>query len=158
MIGIIADYVNVVFVVVGKDRNVYIFLFAGTAMSLLADFILIPNLGMYGIAISNIIVNAVLAAVTLALLYIQKYIKPILFSKDDFYTLKEWAKIGVFSGMQQFIGLAAYSGNGLMRSHTKRLRKRICGTAQIQLPFRSGGSGCALGIDGTVMACIFPLR
>lgn len=109
MIGIIADYVNVVFVVVGKDRNVYIFLFAGTAMSLLADFILIPNLGMYGIAISNIIVNAVLAAVTLALLYIQKYIKPSLFSKDDFYTLKEWAKIGVFSGMQQFIDNFVYA-------------------------------------------------
>lgn len=61
MIGILVSFVNVVFVVVGKDKNVYIFLAINTILSLIADFALIPNLGVYGIAVSNIIVNTILA-------------------------------------------------------------------------------------------------
>lgn len=61
MVGIIVSFVNVVFVVVGKDKNVYIFLAIQTVLSLIADLALIPNLGVYGIAVSNIVVNAVLA-------------------------------------------------------------------------------------------------
>lgn len=75
MIGIIISFVNVVFVVVGKDKNVYIFLAIRTVLSLGADFLLIPNFGVYGVAISNIIVNTILTFASIALLYIQKYIK-----------------------------------------------------------------------------------
>ena len=51
------------FVVVGKDVNFYLFLAAKCVLSVIADFILIPRMGTYGIAVSNITVNAVLAAV-----------------------------------------------------------------------------------------------
>ena len=109
MIGIIVSFVNVVFVVVGKDKNVYIFLVINTVLSVIADFALIPYMGLYGIAISNIIVNTILAIASFVLLYIQKHIKFCWFHKSDLPVLKEWIKIGVFSGVQQFIDNLIYA-------------------------------------------------
>lgn len=109
MVGIIVSFVNVVFIVVGKDKNVYIFLAINTVLSLIADFALIPNLGVYGIAVSNIIVNTILAISSFILLYLQKYIKFCWFHKSDLPILKEWCKIGVFSGIQQFIDNFIYA-------------------------------------------------
>ncbi|MDE6294120.1 MAG: hypothetical protein K2L88_05825 [Clostridiales bacterium] len=109
MIGIVVSFVNVVFVVVGKDKNVYIFLAINTVLSVIADFALIPNLGVYGIAVSNIIVNTILAIASFILLYIQKYIKFCWFHKTDLVMLKEWGKVGVFSGVQQFIDNLIYA-------------------------------------------------
>lgn len=83
MIGIIVSFVNVVFVVLGKDRNVYIFLGIRTVLSLTADLILIPNFGVYGVAFSNIIINAILTVASILLLYFQKYIKFCRFKKSD---------------------------------------------------------------------------
>lgn len=109
MIGIIVSFINVVFVVVGKDKNVYIFLAINTVLSLIADFALIPNLGIYGIAVSNIIVNTILAISSFILLHVQKHIKFCRFHKSDIPVLKEWCKIGVFSGVQQFIDNLIYA-------------------------------------------------
>ena len=109
MVGIIVSFVNVVFVVIGKDKNVYIFLGVNTALSLIADFALIPNLGVYGIAVSNIIVNTLLAIAGFLLLYLQKQIQFCWFHKTDLPTLKEWCKVGVFSGAQQFIDNFIYA-------------------------------------------------
>lgn len=103
MIGIIVSFVNVVFVVLGKDTNVYIFLLINIALSSITDFALIPNLGIYGIAISNIIVNTILAITSFLLLFTQKHIKFCWFHKGDLSLLKEWGKVGIFSGIQQFI-------------------------------------------------------
>lgn len=109
MIGIIVSFINVVFVVVGKDKNVYIFLAIQTILSTIVDFALIPNLGVYGIAVSNIIVNAVLAISSFAILYVQKYVKLCLFHRKDLPVLKEWCKVGIFSGLQQFIDNFIYA-------------------------------------------------
>jgi len=103
MLGIVVNFVNIVFVVIGKDTNVYVFLLINIALSSIADFALIPNLGIYGIAISNIVVNTILAIASFLLLYTQKYIKFCWFHKSDLPLLKEWSKIGIFSGIQQFI-------------------------------------------------------
>ena len=80
-----------------------------TILSLIADFALIPNLGVYGIAVSNIIVNTVLAVSSFVVLYIQKYIEFCWFHKSDFPILKEWGKVGLFSGVQQFIDNFIYA-------------------------------------------------
>lgn len=109
MVGIIVSFVNVVFVVVGKDKNVYIFLAIQTALSLIADFALIPNLGVFGIAVSNITVNAVLAVSSIVLLFVQRHIKLCWFNKSDLTVLKEWGKVGVFSGVQQFVDNFIYA-------------------------------------------------
>ena len=109
MVGIIVSFVNVVFVVVGKDKNVYIFLAINTVLSIIADVVFIPNFGVYGIAISNIIVNTLLAVASFVMLYLQKLIKPCWFHKTDISVLKEWGKVGVFSGVQQFIDNLIYA-------------------------------------------------
>ena len=109
MVGIISSFVNVVFVVVGKDKNVYIFLAIKTVLSLIVDFALIPNTGIYGIAVSNIIVNSVLAVSGYVLLYVQKYIRACRFYKNDWKVFKEWCRVGIFSGLQQFIDNLIYA-------------------------------------------------
>ena len=97
------------FVVVGKDVNFYLFLAAKCVLSVIADFILIPRMGIYGIAVSNITVNAVLAAVCFVLLSRQNCIKPSWFQKKDISVLKDWGRIGGFSGVQQFINNFIYA-------------------------------------------------
>ena len=109
MVGIVVSFMNVVFVVVGKTANVYIFLATSTALSVVSDVILIPETGIYGIAVSNIIVNSLLAITSFILLYRQKYIKFVRFKKADALVVKEWAKTGVFSGAQQFIDNVVYA-------------------------------------------------
>lgn len=109
MIGILVRFVNVVFVVVGKDKNVYIFLAIQTSLSVITDFMLIPDLGIYGIAVSNIIVNVILSVLSFSLLYSQKYVKVCWFHRNDLTVLKDWCKVGVFSGIQQFIDNFIYA-------------------------------------------------
>ena len=109
MVGIIVRFVSVVFVVVGKDRNVYVFLAIHTVLSVVADFALIPNFGVYGIAMSNIVVNALLAAASFVMLYVQGLTRPCWFHASDVPVLKEWGKVGFFSGMQQFIDNFIYA-------------------------------------------------
>ena len=100
--GIVPSFASVVFVVLGKDKNVYVFLTVKTVLSLIVDIALIANLGIYGVAISNITVNALLAASCTAILYFQKHIRFKPFNRADKALFKNWCKIGLFSGMQQF--------------------------------------------------------
>ena len=109
MIGIVVRYVSVVFVVVGKDGNMYAFLIGNIVLSLISDFLLVPSFGVYGIALSNVSVNAVLSAVGCVLLYRQKYIRPCGFCKADIPMWKEWGKVGFFAGAQQFIDNFIYA-------------------------------------------------
>ena len=109
IMGIIVSFANVVFVVIGKYKNVYIFLAVRTALSLVADILLIPNLGVYGVAVSNIISNALLSAMCIMLLYKQGYIRFKCFKKSDGAMLREWCKTGAFSGLQQFIDNLIYA-------------------------------------------------
>lgn len=78
-------------------------------MSLIVDFALIPNMGIYGAAVSNIIVNAILAAASYIVLHVQKYIEPCWLRKSDLSVFKGWCRTGVFSGGQQFIDNLIYA-------------------------------------------------
>lgn len=109
MIAITVSFFNVVFVVVGKSKNIYIFLALRTILSVIADFLLIPNFSVYGAAISNIIVNTILAAASFLLLYADGYIKLSRYKKTDIYAFREWCRTGVFSGLQQFIDNFIYA-------------------------------------------------
>ncbi len=109
MIGIIVSFINVVFVVVGKDKNVYIFLGIRTVLALISDFLLIPGLGVYGVAISNMIVNTILAVASFALLYRQGYIRFCRFEKADICIFRDWCRVGIFSGVQQFVDNFIYA-------------------------------------------------
>ena len=109
MIGVAVSYFNVVFVVVGKAKNVYAVLIAKTALSVIADFLLIPTFGVYGVAGSNIIVNFVIAAVSFCLLKRQKYISFCGYKKGDLPEFFAYIKSGFFSGAQQFIDNFVYA-------------------------------------------------
>lgn len=109
MTGIIVSFANVVFVVIGKAKNVYIFLAVRTALSLFADFLLIPNFGVYGVAASNILSNTLLSAACILLLYRQGELRFCRFKKSDGAMLREWCKAGVFSGLQQFVDNFIYA-------------------------------------------------
>ena len=109
MIQITTAFFNVVFVVIGKDVNVYIFLAVSVVLSLAADLLLVPSFGAYGIAASNIIVNSLLAIAGFVILFAQKHIKPCLPRKSDIKAIGQWAKIGFFSGTQQFVDNLFYA-------------------------------------------------
>lgn len=109
MIGIIVSFVNVVFVVIGKSKNVYIFLATKTVVTIISDFIIIPQFGVIGVASSKILINALLAIVGIVILFIEKLVEISWFKKEDFKVFKKWCKVGVFSGIQQFISNIVYA-------------------------------------------------
>lgn len=109
MIGIIFSYASVVFLVIDKARYMYAFLVAKIALALLADFALIPNMGVNGIALSNIIANSVMGLLAIGLLIYIKQIRPGKFNKEDLPRFKDWGCIGLFAGGQQFLDNIIYA-------------------------------------------------
>ena len=109
MIGIIVSFINVAFVVIGKSKNIYIFLILKAIITIISDFIIIPQFGVIGVAISNIMINIILALVGIFILFIEKAIKFEWFRKEDIIVFKDWCRIGIFSGVQQFIDNIVYA-------------------------------------------------
>ena len=109
MVGIIFNYANVVFIVIDKSRYMYAFLVAKILLALLADFALIPGIGIDGIAVSNIIANGVMGALAIGLLIYIKQLRPGKYSKEDLPHFKDWGRIGLFAGGQQFIDNIVYA-------------------------------------------------
>lgn len=109
MIGIIFSYANVVFLVIDKSRYMYAFLVAKILLALLSDFALIPGMGIDGIAVSNIIANTIMGALAITMLVLIKQLRPGKFNKDDIPHLKDWGRIGLFAGGQQFLDNIIYA-------------------------------------------------
>lgn len=109
MIGIIFSYASVVFLVIDKARYMYAFLIAKILLALLSDFLLIPNMGIDGIAISNIIANSIMGALAIGMLIYIKQLKPAKYSKSDLPNFKDWGRIGLFAGGQQFLDNIIYA-------------------------------------------------
>lgn len=109
MIGIIPSFINVVFVTLDKSKNIYIFLGLQVILGIISDFLLIPFLGVNGIAISNMITNSVLAVSGILVLYFEGYLKASLFKKEDKQLSLDWLKTGLFSGTQQLIDNIVYA-------------------------------------------------
>ena len=109
MIGIVFSYASVVFLVIDKSRYMYAFLVAKILLALLADFALIPSMGIDGIAVSNIIANAVMGVLAIGMLVWIKQLRPGKYNKEDLPHLKDWGRIGLFAGGQQFIDNIIYA-------------------------------------------------
>ena len=108
-IGIVYSYVNVVFLVLDKSKYMYSFLIGKILLCLLSDFLLIPNLGIEGVAISNIISNVVVGLIGVLMLFATKNIQIDRFKNEDLTHLKTWGKTGVFAGGQQFLDNIIYA-------------------------------------------------
>jgi Na+-driven multidrug efflux pump len=87
----------------------YSFLVGKILLSLLSDLILIPNFGVEGVAISNIISNVVVGLIGVVILFVTKNIKVDKFVKEDLSYLKMWGKVGLFAGSQQFLDNIIYA-------------------------------------------------
>lgn len=108
-IGIITSFVNVIFVVVGKSKNMYTLLVVNCIMLVISDFLLIPHFGINGVAISNVVTNCLMSGVGIIVLRMNHLIRISRWEKKTWIMIKEWAKIGLFSGMQSLIDNLIYA-------------------------------------------------
>ena len=111
--GLLFSFMLVVLVTLGKDKYVYILTGAKLVLCVLFDTFMtstLPvslNLGINGIAYTNIIVNLLLFAVTIFLLYKEEI---NVFSKEplSFAWFKKFFKIGGISGVESLVRNVAY--------------------------------------------------
>ena len=107
------SFLMVGMVTLGKEKYVYILTAIKLALCLLVDTFMVStlsmslNLGVNGIAFSNIIVNILLVATAIFLLHKEGI---MLFTKEklSFGWMKEFAKVGGISGVESFVRNIAY--------------------------------------------------
>lgn len=110
---VLVQFVLVALVTVNKSKYLYYLTGAKLLMCLVLDTFLVStlpislNLGVNGIGYSNIIVNALLLAVSIILLY-KEEIKIFEKTKISFAWTKEFIKIGAISGIESFVRNVAY--------------------------------------------------
>ena len=109
IIGVIFSIGNVIFIVLGKDIYIYILLIVKTISLIISDFIMVPRFGVMGVAYSNILINTALAIAIILILILSKTIKANLPKKDDLSYLKEWAKVGLYSGAMSLLDNLIYA-------------------------------------------------
>lgn len=107
--GITTSFINVVLVVNRKERIMYVMLILNCLLLIISDFILIPHLGINGVAISNLCINAVMSIIAIIILFRKKLIEVCKFNKETISIIKEWVKTGLFSGFQIFIDNFIYA-------------------------------------------------
>ena len=101
-------FMLIVFVISEKEKYMYIALSIQMVLSILLDTFLLSglkfsaNMGVNGIAITNMITNSVVLCFAGVILY-KEDIKLFRRKKLCFKWMKEWVKIGKFSGMESFL-------------------------------------------------------
>ena len=111
--SILTQFALVALVTVNKSKYLYALTGAKLVLCLALDTFLVStlpvsaNLGVNGIGYSNIIVNALLLAVSILLLA-REGIKVFAKAKLDFSWAKEFAKIGGISGVESLVRNVAY--------------------------------------------------
>ncbi|MDE7191869.1 MAG: multidrug transporter [Clostridia bacterium] len=101
-------FMSVVLVTLKRDNYMYILLGVQMVLSVLLDTFLVSSisisakLGVNGIAITNIIVNLIIFVVSIVLLYRER-IKLFTKEKWSFSWLKDWFKVGKFSGIESLL-------------------------------------------------------
>ena len=111
--GILFSFACVALVSIGRDKLVYVLTGAKLVLCLISDTFLVSSLpfsaqlGVNGIGVSNIIVNACLLIVILVMLARLDY---NVFNKEklSFIWMKDFAKIGGISGTESFVRNVAY--------------------------------------------------
>lgn len=106
-------FIMVVLVTIKKDKNVYSVLIVQLVLTMILDIFLVSNLdfslnlGVNGIAVTNIIVNALLLAGSLAILKMNN-INVLSKRQIDFTWLKELFIKGGYSGLESFVRNIAF--------------------------------------------------
>lgn len=97
-VGIIGSFFAIVYVLIGKVRYIYAILIAKTILIVIGDSILIPTFGISGVAYTNILINGIVAVVSILLLHYEGLLYLKFDKITDFNWLKEWGRVGLFSG------------------------------------------------------------
>ena len=111
--SILTQFALVALVTVNKSKYLYALTGARLVLCLVSDAFLVSslpvsaNLGVNGIGYSNILVNALLLAVSLALLA-KEEIKLFAKAKLNFSWAKEFVKVGGISGVESLVRNVAY--------------------------------------------------
>ena len=111
--SILTHFALVALVTVNKSKYLYALTGVKLVLCLVSDTFLVSslpvsaNLGVNGIGYSNIIVNAILLAVSLFLLA-KEEIKVLSGARLDFIWIKDFIKIGGVSGIESFVRNIAY--------------------------------------------------
>lgn len=112
-ISILYKFIVVLLVTMNKDKYMYVLLAVQTILSVIFDTFLISKLpisadiGVNGIAISNTIVSFVLVFISLIFLK-KENINIFKREKLSFAWLKEYGKIGLYSGLESFVRNIAF--------------------------------------------------
>ena len=108
LLSILFKFMLTVLITLRKDNYMYISLILQTTLSIILDTFLISDLrfslkiGVNGIAVSNIIVNAVILMVCCLLLK-RESIRIFKRSNVSFIWVKEWFDVGKYSGIESLI-------------------------------------------------------
>jgi Na+-driven multidrug efflux pump len=112
-IAILSKFITILLVTLKKDKYMYILLGVQTVLSITLDVFLISQLdcslkmGVNGIAISNIITQTILVIVAVVMLY-KEDIKIFRKQKMSFSWMKEYGRIGVWSGLESLVRNVAF--------------------------------------------------
>ena len=107
------NFIMVGMVTIGKEKYVYMLTVVKLFLCLIVDTFVVStlpvslNLGVNGIALSNIVVNAVLVVTAIILLSKENI---LLFKKEklNFKWMKDFVKVGGISGLESFVRNIAY--------------------------------------------------
>ena len=108
-------FFNLVLVLHNKQKVLYSLLVIQTVLTILCDTLLVSQLsmslqlGVTGIAITNIVVNSVLVVVSFKLLFLNEFaldLRKVALNKAEW--LKEWFKIGSRSGLESLVRNTAF--------------------------------------------------
>jgi len=106
ILSFVSSFMYVVFVVRGKWNYIIFLLATKVAMLSIGNLALIPDHGVMGVAMTNVIVNGALLIVSLFLLYKEKLLQ--LRIRFDNMTLNDWGRTGLFAGCTIFLDNLIY--------------------------------------------------
>ena len=112
-ISILSKFITVLLVTLGKDKYMYIQLGIQMALSMVLDTFLISklpvsaNMGVNGIAVANIVVSLIMVASAFIMLR-HEGIHVFRKKKLEFNWLKEYGRIGLFSGLESLVRNVAF--------------------------------------------------
>lgn len=112
-IRILSKFITVLLITLDKRKYMYILLVIETGLTIILDTFFVStlpfslNMGVNGIAISNIVVSLVMVIVAFTFLKRENIII-FMRKKLDFHWLKEYGKIGIFSGLESFVRNIAF--------------------------------------------------
>ncbi len=106
IIGYVSSYMYVVFVVRGKPQYFVTLVIVKIAMLSIGNTFLIDSMGVTGVAITNILVNAIIAVISIVFLYRDGLVR-LRFDPDK-EIFREWFRTGFFSGCQVLVANIVY--------------------------------------------------